>query len=179
MTHVGKGRVRAGHGAADFGAEELPKAEAIRSEEAGRVGVQVAMPDARIRPEQEQDRGPLLEEQDARQERVGEERPEEATSTLSRYASSDQQQRRSNAVVRAEPMQHTALGEGLNIISRRAFQFTMRADAIESSDEVTLAELAVQLHAPVPKLRMWGASWRRLSGQQGDEGMAAAANALE
>ena len=102
---------------------------------------------------------------------MGQERPGEAVSTVSRHEG--------NAVVRAGPTQHAALGEGLNISSRRAVQLTMLADAIESSDEVTLAGLAVQLHAPAPKLRMWGASWRRLSGQQEDEGMAAAASALE
>ena len=62
-------------------------------------------------------------------------------------------------------MQHTALGEGLTVISRRVLEFTLLADAIVNSDESTLAELAVQLHAPVSKLRMWGSSWRRLFGQ--------------
>ena len=122
----------------------------------------------------------MLGEQGACDERAEEERPAQALSTLSKYASNDQQQRRSNAVVRAGQNQHQALGEGLNRSSRRALQFSMLADAIESSDEVTLAELAVQLHAPVPKLRMWGASWRMLSGQQeAAEDAAMAAAALE
>ena len=123
----------------------------------------------------------MLGDQSVCEAQVEDERPAQALSTLSKYASNDQQQCRSNAVVRAGQNQHQALGEGLNIISRRALQFSMHADAIVSSGDVTLGELAVQLHAPVPKLRMWGASWRRISGQQQEEmeSAATAAVALE
>ena len=76
-------------------------------------------------------------------------------------------------------MQHAAPGEGLAVISRRVLEFTLLADAIEKSDESTLAELVVQLHAPVSELRMWGSSWRRLSGHHEAANVAAAACPLE
>ena len=71
-----------------------------------------------------------------------------------------------------------ALSDSLSIISKRALQFSMLADAVAGSDDATLGELAVQLHAPVPKLRMWGASWQRISGQQQDALECAAVAAL-
>ena len=49
-------------------------------------------------------------------------------------------------------------GISLNVISKRALQFSMLDDAIAGSDDATLGELAVQLHAPAPKLRMWVAN---------------------
>ena len=71
-------------------------------------------------------------------------------------------------------------GVNLSVISKRVLQFSMLADAISGSDDATLGELAVQLHTPVSKLRMWGTNWRRMSGQYQSEpeSMAAAALAL-
>ena len=41
----------------------------------------------------------------------------------------------------------------------------MLAEVISGSDDATLAELALQLHTPMEKLRQWEAHWTRISGQ--------------
>ena len=61
------------------------------------------------------------------------------------------------------------------IISRRVLQFSRLAEAISSADDARLAELALQLHTPLAKLRHWEAHWKRISGQM-QQGEAAAAS---
>ena len=41
----------------------------------------------------------------------------------------------------------------------------MLAEVISGSDDAKLAELVLQLHTPVEKLRQWEAHWKRISGQ--------------
>ena len=52
------------------------------------------------------------------------------------------------------------------VISRRILQFSMLAEVISGSDDAKLAELVLQLHTPVEKLRQWETHWRRISGQE-------------
>ena len=52
------------------------------------------------------------------------------------------------------------------VISRRILQFSMLAEVISGSDDAKLAELVLQLHTPVEKLRQWETRWRRISGQE-------------
>jgi hypothetical protein len=72
----------------------------------------------------------------------------------------------------------SALGANLGIISKRGLQFSMLAEAITESDDATLAELALQLHTPIARLRQWDASWRRVSGQMQACGVGVAGGAL-
>ena len=58
-----------------------------------------------------------------------------------------------------------AASSGHTIISKRLLQFSMLAEVISGSDDAKLAELALQLHTPMEKLRQWEAHWTRISGQ--------------
>ena len=52
------------------------------------------------------------------------------------------------------------------VVSRRILQFSMLAEVISGSDDAKLAQLVLQLHTPVEKLRQWENHWRRISGQE-------------
>ena len=117
---------------------------------------QLAVPSARACADRTKDA--VLEKQSGCAARAGTEGSAQALSSISRYGSNDQQPCRGSVVAREGQSERQALSDSLSIISKRALQFSMLADAIAGSDDATLGELAAQLHAPVPKLRMWGAS---------------------
>ena len=75
--------------------------------------------------------------------------------------------------------QAAGAAESLSIISRRAVQLSLLADAIDTAGEHTLAELALQLHAPATKLRSWSVHWKNLAGQHRNDGAHTAAGRLE
>ena len=66
----------------------------------------------------------------------------------------------------ADGMHANTVSSSNAIISRRVLQFSMLAEAISGSDDAKLAELALQLHTPLAKLRQWEANWNRISGQR-------------
>ena len=109
------------------------------------AGMQLAIPAICNREGRAKHLSAHVQSGDAAQERN--EAPSQVLSTVSRRNFEDQQLCNAGERVYAGRADCPMPSVSLNTISKRALQFSMLADAIAGSDDATLGELAMQLHA--------------------------------